>query len=213
MRRLIFIDTETSCFAEEIGANTYVKPALNENNEVIYPHICQISWIVCSTNGEEVISKNYVIKPNGFAITESAASVHGITNEFANEHGVDIKDVIDDLIEDIGLYDCYKICGHNVTFDIHMIEAEALRLGYTGFFESLLTFHYADTCVNKEIMRYVGALNKLGRIKRPKLSELYFKLFGRLFENAHDSLADIRATKECYFECVKQNLLTQHIYD
>lgn len=49
MQRLIFIDTETSCFAEEIGANTFNRPALNENNEVIYPHISQISWIICST--------------------------------------------------------------------------------------------------------------------------------------------------------------------
>ena len=35
--------------------------------------------------------------------------------------------------------------------------------------------------------------------KWPKLDELYVRLFGTHFDDAHNSLADIRATYECFW--------------
>ena len=46
-----------------------------------------------------------------------------------------------------------------------------------------------------------------GGYKWPKLEELYRKLFGCMFDNAHDALADVEATKKCYFELLDRGLL------
>ena len=213
MKHLLFIDTETSCFANEIGADTYKRPSINENGEVVYPHICQISWIVASTKGDKIVERDFIIRPDGWEITESAAAVHGITNEIAKLDGISIAAVMKILKEDIEQYNCYKICGHNVKFDIHMIEGEALRLNDEKFFNVLVEYHYEDTCGNSKIMHYVGGRDSRGRIKKPKLSELYIKLFGHDFEGAHNSLVDIRMTMECFFECVKLGLIDQMIFE
>ena len=41
----------------------------------------------------------------------------------------------------------------------------------------------------------------------PKLQELYHKLFGCDFEDAYDAMADITATKKCFFEMRKRGLI------
>ena len=210
MKTLLFIDTETSCFASEIGVNMYNRPCVNENGEVVYPHISQISWIITSKTGKEIVKRDFIILPEGYEISKNATSVHGITNEIAHKKGISIRFVIDVLKQDIEENKCYKICGHNVKFDIHSVEAECLRLGYTDLFEALVNFHYEDTCGNSKIMHYVGGRDSRGRIKKPKLIELYTKLFNEGFEGAHDSMADIEATKKCYFECVKLGLIDQY---
>jgi len=213
MHSLLFVDTETNCFAEEIGADTWKRPHYEDDGSVIYPRISQISWIITKTDGEVRVSRDFIIKPNGYEISANATSVHGITNEYANEVGVPIEKVISLLIKDFIEYNCYKICGHNVKFDIHMIEAEALRLKLIGFYHKLVESHFEDTCTNSKVMHYVGGLDKRGRIKKPRLSELYMKIFGKEFEGAHNSMADITATKECYFELVTMGLIDQMVID
>ena len=43
--------------------------------------------------------------------------------------------------------------------------------------------------------------------KYPKLTELYTKLFGHAFSGAHDAMADIKATKECFFELKRRGII------
>lgn len=40
--------------------------------------------------------------------------------------------------------------------------------------------------------------------KYPKLNELYYKLFHRNFENAHNAFSDVLATIECFKELKKK---------
>lgn len=210
---LIFIDTETSCFSDElVGCDTYKRPHYEDDGSVNYPHISQISWIITSTTGEELIKRNFIIKPEGYDISKKATEVHGIDNLYASRHGVCIGYVIHILKNDIREYGCYKICGHNVKFDIHMIEAESLRLCDEDFFNQLVDFHFEDTCSNSKIMRYIDLKDKRGRVKRPKLSELYQYLFGKEIIGAHNSEVDISSTKECFFECVRLGLIVQMIF-
>ena len=41
----------------------------------------------------------------------------------------------------------------------------------------------------------------------PRLQELYKKLFGQKFKGAHDSMCDVTATKECFFELVRHGVI------
>ena len=43
--------------------------------------------------------------------------------------------------------------------------------------------------------------------KWPKLEELYFKLFGSNFDNAHSAIADIEATAKCFWELKSRSIL------
>ena len=43
--------------------------------------------------------------------------------------------------------------------------------------------------------------------KYPTLSELFEKLFGKTFYDAHNSLADVRATYKCFFKLKEMNIL------
>lgn len=40
-----------------------------------------------------------------------------------------------------------------------------------------------------------------------KLQELHYRLFGCDFEDTHDAMADITATKKCFFEMRKRGLI------
>lgn len=86
------------------------------------------------------------------------------------------------------------IIGHNVEFDKNMIIAEAKRVGHTFDFGKV---RWVDTM--KPTTEFVNG--KGGR--RPKLIHLHEKLFGRGFDGAHDAMADIVATKDCFLALKK----------
>ncbi len=56
-------------------------------------------------------------------------------------------------------------------------------------------------------MNFCKIPGRFGNYKWPTLSELHIKLFGKDFENAHDALADITATADCFWELRKQAIL------
>ena len=43
--------------------------------------------------------------------------------------------------------------------------------------------------------------------KYPKLQELHKKLFGYPFEDAHNAMTDIIATKKCFFELKRRGII------
>jgi hypothetical protein len=55
----------------------------------------------------------------------------------------------------------------------------------------------------KRSIDVVGLPNR----KRPKLIELYKYLFGKEFDNAHDAMTDIEATKDCFLALVKKEII------
>jgi DNA polymerase III epsilon subunit-like protein len=53
-------------------------------------------------------------------------------------------------------------------------------------------------------MQNTGHLFNLPGRKKPKLRMLYEHLFGENFAHAHDAMADIEATKDCFVELAKR---------
>jgi len=60
---------------------------------------------------------------------------------------------------------------------------------------------------DKKVKKYVDARNVKGVIKWPKLIELHEKLFNEPFANAHDAMADISATRRCFFELINKEII------
>ena len=83
------------------------------------------------------------------------------------------------------------VVGHNIPFDANMIIGEC-RLNNMEF--------YPEEINRVDTMKPTTYLVNWRWGRRPKLSALYNFLFWCDFENAHDAMADIEATKDCFLE-------------
>ena len=164
-----------------------------------FPRICQLSWIF---NGKE---ENYIIRPDGWTIPQEATNVHGITTEYALEHGEPFEFVWGEFIADCK--QAKLICGHNIYFDISTIKSEIMRRNAYGDIveQALHKGKRIDTM--RPSMKWVGARFANGRLKFPKLEELYARCFPGESFPAHDAIEDVRAVVRCLPVLVKNGLI------
>lgn len=187
----IFFDTETTGVPRN-----YKAPYTDTDN---WPRLVQFSWLVGGENKSIIREEDHIIKPVGFVIPNDSSKVHGITTEKALSSGEDLRTIMMKFISDVGK--AKYIVGHNVSFDINVVRCECVRLGLKDPFENK-----SIICTMLSTVDYCKIPNRYG-YKWPKLDELHRKLFGKSFENAHNSLADIRATYDCFWELKKLQIL------
>lgn len=186
----LFFDLETTGLPKN-----YKAPITDKKN---YPHIVQIAWILFADK-KEVSCNDIIIRPDNFTIPKESTKIHGITQEIATTQGFPINwallqftNAIEILTQPVD-----KVIAHNLNFDKNVLLANIYReieLDQTFFF---------DNCINICSMESTTNLLKLPGnygYKWPKLQELHQYLFGSTFKDAHDALADIRATARCYYE-------------
>ena len=125
-------------------------------------------------------------------ISDGAFAVHWITKE-----KLSVFKKMDAYIKEFLAYieKSSFLIAHNLDFDLALLKKEASLCHAWYDFTKKSTI---CTMKNKNVIEYMW----WG--KRPKLQELHEKLFGRKFESAHDALADIRATKDCFIELYKR---------
>ena len=182
----LFFDTETTGLPKDYDA-----PPHDTDN---WPRVVQLSWII-TDEYQTIFSKhNCIVTPNGFSIPKESTLIHGITTEYAREHGMNIEDVIDMFIKDYNTVD--YIVGHNVLFDKKVVEAEMYR---TNNIYEVYSPQYL--CTMKGTVNFCELPDLYNKGYRyPKLQELHFKLFGTNFSGAHDAFEDIKATMKCFWE-------------
>ena len=188
----LFFDTETTGLAKDAD-----KPASDDDN---WPRLVQLSWILTEKDGTIVKKEDHIIRPVGFTIPQDAFQVHGISTEAAKSLG-------DNLGYVLGLFakDCYSSClciGHNVQFDKKVVGSEYLRLGRN---DAVAFIPSADTMKSSKFYCRIEGRN--GRYKMPTLQELYEFLFSANFSGAHDSMSDVKATMDCFFELKRREVL------
>jgi len=168
------------------------------------PHIIQYAHAIIDTDGkyfdvEEVKNKLFKIP---IKIPKRSMDVHGITDERIKRKEAIFTEIlgIRKKMEEVDF-----IVGHNVTFDMNMVWLELSRVGGQEEFIESTRDKLLDTMkVSKQL---VQATDKNGRLKYPRLDELYVHFFGEDFENSHDALADVDATLECFKQLVNENLI------
>ena len=190
---LIF-DTETTGLPKNWNA-----PITDVDN---WPRMVQISWQIHDINGDLIEVKNYIIKPEGYDIPYAVIKIHGITTERANKTGVDLIFVLNEF--NAALEKTKFVIGHNIGFDNNIIGAEFIRKNINT---SLSTFDTIDTKnESTDYCELPGGRN--GKYKWPKLEELHEKLFGKKFDSAHNSAADVEATTRCFFELIRLKIIS-----
>jgi len=189
---LVF-DTETTGLPQNFNA-----PLSDSGN---WPRMVQIAWQLHDEEGNLVENQDYIIKPEGYDIPFNASRIHGITTKLANEEGRDLYEV---LLEFNEVLKKTKFgVGQNVEFDYNIVGAEFFRKNIENNLQELPkadTMHLAtDFCA-------LGG-GKSGRFKPPKLEEIYEKLYGHKFDEAHNAAADVNATAQVFFELIRVGVI------
>ena len=189
---LIF-DTETTGLPQNFNA-----PLSDSEN---WPRMVQIAWQLHDENGELIENQDYIIKPEGYDIPFNATRIHGITTKMAQEQGRDLKEVLEEFGE--VLKKTKVVAGHNINFDYKIVGAEFYRKEVEDILSKIPS---ADTMEwGTDYCKLGGGKN--GRYKSPKLSELYEKLFGENFDEAHNAAADVNATAQVFFEMMRVGII------
>ncbi|MBI3218352.1 MAG: DNA polymerase III subunit alpha [Bacteroidetes bacterium] len=190
---LIF-DTETTGLPRNKNA-----PLTDFEN---WPRLVQLAWQLHDGKGKLISQKNFIIKPDGFDIPFKAEQVHGISTQRALEEGHDLTEVLRQFNVDVGK--TKALVGHNIEFDISIIGAELLRNELSS--DLFMSLQKIDTGIAAtEFCQLPGGMG--GKLKMPRLHELYEKLFGTDFEDAHDAAYDVDATAKSFFGLLQRKVV------
>ena len=182
-----FFDTETTGL-----------PILNSVPAEVFagnwPRLVQLSWILTDDCGTVLKEMNKYVIPEGFYIPDEAVAIHGITTAYARYWGERLERVLHVFNKSLRMAD-YVVC-HNAWYDTNVVMGEMIREGIDCDIKSKVQIctmlSGTDLCAI-EFDRY-------GEYKWPKLQELYFELFHRYFDSAHNAMADVRAVVDCFWE-------------
>ncbi|MDH5399242.1 MAG: DNA polymerase III subunit alpha [Cyclobacteriaceae bacterium] len=189
---LIF-DTETTGLPHNYNA-----PVTDSDN---WPRMVQIAWQLHDGMGRLLENKSFIIKPEGYTIPYNSEKVHGISTSRAEKEGLPLKDVLHTFTET--LKNTQQVIGHNIKFDLNIVEAEMYRKSIDSI---LISFPTVDTSdVSREFCQLAGGWG--GKFKPPKLIELHQKLFGEGFGDAHDAAYDVDATAKCFFALIQHHVI------
>ena len=182
---VLFFDTETTGVPD--------KSYKWDSDFMEYPHVVQIAWMHgCKT---EV----HIIRPDGWEIPQETVDIHGITTEYALEHGEPFASVVDMFIQDC--HDAGLICGHNIHFDTAIVKANILRELGREYYDAndVETALYKGKRIDtmRPTMKWVDARMSNGRLKFPNLTELYSRCFPGESFPAHDAMEDVKAIARC----------------
>lgn len=188
----LFFDTETTGLPHD-----YEAPAFDTLN---WPRMVQLSWILTDNKGNVLSTHDYIIRPDGYEIPEESASIHGISTEKAMLEGLPLDSV---LVVFVATLDSAEyIVGHNISFDIHVVDAELFRRGVDVQLSSMKSY-----CTMLAGTDYCKLPGRYGHYKWPKLQELHKILFGVEFDGAHNSAADVEATCKCFWEMRRRKII------
>lgn len=200
MTKLLFFDTETT------GLPADDKFHYSEVDK--FPRIVQLAYMLFYDDATLIESGNFIVKPIDFIIPETAISIHGITTDKAIKEGISILKVLGEFFCAAIKAD-YFIC-HNFNFDHRVLGAEAVRAGFEQQYNDL--FQYRNSLCTMESTKELCNLKKGDKLKRPKLSELYFHLFKSSFSKAHNAYNDVQACSRCFFELYNQGFYEIECY-
>jgi len=175
--KILVVDTETTDKPPSIK--------LLKDTVDFWPFIVQISFILFDTSTFKYKEYDYIIKTSA---NIDNSSIHGITKGMNSVQGFDFSDI----------YEIYKLCvnqadiviGHNLSFDLNMIQAECYRKEIT----------YVPPRITYCTMMSTTKICNLPQHKWPKLEELHTCLFHEKAHNLHNALQDCVICLRCYLK-------------
>ena len=180
----LFFDTETT------GLNRY------------RDNLVQLAWVVTDKKGKILSENEWIIKPSGFTIPYMSERVHGISTSHAKLHGIGLEKALEKFVSDAKT--ATFIVAHNISFDLAIVKAAFSKCGLDY---SLSGLQQIDTMTMSTNWCQLPKLNGISGFKRPRLEELHYRLFGEGIENAHQALADTKATMRCFYALIDEGVI------
>jgi DNA polymerase III epsilon subunit-like protein len=144
--------------------------------------LVSLAIVEFDSDHKEIGSWHFLVKPEGFEV--KATEIHGITHEQAVQEGRPFDEIY------IEIYHMFQsvptIVGHNLEFDINCLSSEIYRRDLDIEFLQQIN----PVCTLKLTRDIFFEPRKLGR--------LYYDLFGKELNGAHDASVDARAAGEIY---------------
>lgn len=162
----------------------------------------QLSFCLFDDTGEIIKTYQAFCKPDGWVIPKEKFFLdNGMTTERNEALGIPVFDILREFQAALKVAD-YKIA-HNIQFDRQIVHNEIMLAGI-----EISPFKFTkEFCTMLSSVAHVGAVNKWGKPgKWPNLQELHKKCFGVEFDGAHDSLADVKATVDCFLHLKNKNI-------
>lgn len=179
-----------------------------------YPRLVQIGWILTDDRDNILSSQTLYVQPSGFSIPANVVQFNGISTEYALEHGLTLLDVLHLFSDVLDIAD--TVIGHNIEYDINVLVGELRRKNQRKAILRLNSLPVVDTM--KSSVKFCAIpcppdrhYGNGSEYKYPRLQELHTRLFGCTFDNAHDAMADIEATRRCYIELQKRGVIDRQI--
>lgn len=186
---ILFFDTETT------GLPVRWAPETSPQQ----PHIVQLAALLMLDADTEAASMNVIIRPDGWAIPEAAARVHGITTDRAMAEGIPLADAIRRFNGLLAQADV--LVAHNIDFDAQMMKAAFYRADIEPARQNLPRFCTMSASTNLVNLPPTDRMLAAGfnHPKPPRLEECIAHFWGETLEGAHDALVDVRACAKLYW--------------
>lgn len=159
------------------------------------PDVVQLGAVLDNADGKEIMRLDLILYCDR-DIPEAAAKVHGITTEVSQAIGVNPAAALDcffDMVEVANV-----VVGFNhVGFDNRIITGFARRVYEDPDFDPFVGKQMFDCMtLGKPLVRKKA---RNGGFANPKLIELHQHLFNEDFQDAHVAIADVLATRRCFW--------------
>jgi DNA polymerase-3 subunit epsilon len=198
LKNTLFFDTETTGLV--LGSVSDTDPR--------QPMPIQLGMKLDQGDRIERFAANYMMKPEGWVMSEKASEVTGLNNDLAEQFGCHFISGVEmflDMVENADI-----VVAHNASFDVTVMR----RAAYV--YSQMVDVDYIDPFENKPItctmlssMDIVKALPKRrGQWKWPRLEEAVKFFFNENLDGAHDALVDVRGCARVYYELVDMGVFS-----
>jgi DNA polymerase III epsilon subunit-like protein len=113
-------------------------------------------------NNNEFIQEKkvrHIVKPRCMLITDETIKYHGITQQTANETGIDIEIILKNFKEDLKSVDV--IVSHNIDFHLRTILAEAVKYNFMIELKNYIIIDTISFYHNYGYLKLADLANKL----------------------------------------------------
>ena len=160
--------------------------------------------------GVRPVVHDWIVQPER-DIDQSAVEIHGITTEYAREHGLPREKAIEEISEALGeASPDMPVVGHVVSYDLTVVDRERRRVGMQGIYDNsgLPSYGYNPFTVLDSLV-LDKALDPYRPGKGGRRLSNAAPLYGVTLteQDAHSAGADVRASVQMLIEIARRCLM------
>ncbi|MBS3648730.1 3'-5' exonuclease [Pseudaminobacter sp. 19-2017] len=176
------------------------------------PKLVQLGALLIDLNtGRELGSADLIVFPSSWDIPQEVALIHGVTQQIAEEVGLDLDHVINVFLGMVNAAD--MIVCHNTAFDT-IVMRRAVAMVQLALEGAVGDDPFGDKSIVCTMKAATPIVKKKGKrplhnedYKWPKLAECMKFFFDEELEGAHNAIIDCRATARVLMKLVEQGAI------